>query len=94
MGAIVVLHFLAMLIPILSHVLLAALQNAQKIFRRLKKDMVNVEDLEPMLASLGVSLDSTIIQLALGCTQITCEYFSTSACGQGGLHGILKITLV
>ncbi|KAH0626928.1 hypothetical protein JD844_002231 [Phrynosoma platyrhinos] len=48
-----------------------ALQNAQQVFRKIKKDMVNIEDLEPILSSLGVTLSSKIVQEALGCTQIT-----------------------
>nr|XP_020653629.1 uncharacterized protein LOC110081351 isoform X3 [Pogona vitticeps] len=63
--------FLDIVNCILPYTETEALRNAQKIFRRIKRDMVYVEDLETILASLGVSLDSKIIELALGCIQIT-----------------------
>ncbi|XP_062814243.1 EF-hand calcium-binding domain-containing protein 13 isoform X2 [Anolis carolinensis] len=48
-----------------------ALQNAQQVFRKINKDMVNIEDLHPVLSSLGVTMSSKIVQQALGCTQVT-----------------------
>ncbi|KAL8175941.1 UNVERIFIED_CONTAM: hypothetical protein K2H54_015273 [Gekko kuhli] len=48
-----------------------ALQKAQEVFRKLKKDMVAVEDLEPTLACLGVTMSPMIIKQALGRVQTT-----------------------
>uniref|UniRef100_A0ACB8EUX7 Uncharacterized protein n=1 Tax=Sphaerodactylus townsendi TaxID=933632 RepID=A0ACB8EUX7_9SAUR len=48
-----------------------ALQKARQVFRKLKKDMVSVEDLESVLASLEVTLSPTIIEKALRRIQIT-----------------------
>ncbi|XP_077171229.1 uncharacterized protein LOC143826348 [Paroedura picta] len=50
-----------------------ALQKARQVFRKLKKDLVVVEDLEPTLECLGVTLSPTMIDQALGCIQITWE---------------------
>ncbi|KAF7239183.1 EF-hand calcium-binding domain-containing protein 13 [Varanus komodoensis] len=48
-----------------------ALQNAQEVFRKIKEDMVAIEELEPILACLGVTLSPMVIQQALECTQLS-----------------------
>ncbi|KAJ6611822.1 hypothetical protein lerEdw1_015202 [Lerista edwardsae] len=49
----------------------SALQIAQEIFRKIKKEMVRIEDLEPTLAALGVVLCPKIIDRALKRIRVT-----------------------
>ncbi|XP_026538577.1 EF-hand calcium-binding domain-containing protein 13 [Notechis scutatus] len=55
----------------LLYIDLEAFENVQRIFRTIKKDMIAIEELEPILACLGVSLSPLIIQQTLEHTTIT-----------------------
>ncbi|XP_061448101.1 EF-hand calcium-binding domain-containing protein 13 [Rhineura floridana] len=48
-----------------------ALQNALFVFRNIRKDMVAIDELEPILACLGVTLSPNIVEQAVGCTRVT-----------------------
>ncbi|XP_033024696.1 uncharacterized protein LOC117057965 [Lacerta agilis] len=48
-----------------------ALKNALFIFKNIRKDMVAIDDLETILACLGVTLSSKVIQHAVGSIRVT-----------------------
>ncbi|XP_053115198.1 uncharacterized protein LOC128328947 isoform X2 [Hemicordylus capensis] len=48
-----------------------ALRNTRQIFKKIQKDMVLIEDLEPILECLGVTLSRRIIERALRCIRVT-----------------------
>ncbi|XP_060138061.1 uncharacterized protein LOC118094582 [Zootoca vivipara] len=48
-----------------------ALKNALFIFKNIRKDMVAIDDLETVLACLGVSLSPKVIQHAVGSVRVT-----------------------
>ncbi|XP_034271867.1 EF-hand calcium-binding domain-containing protein 13 isoform X2 [Pantherophis guttatus] len=55
----------------LLYIDLEAFENVQGIFRTIKKDMIAIEELEPTLTCLGVSLNPLIIEQTLEHTTIT-----------------------
>ncbi|XP_039187558.1 reticulocyte binding protein 2 homolog b-like isoform X3 [Crotalus tigris] len=55
----------------LLYIDLEAFENVQWVFRSIKRDMIAIEELEPILACLGVSLSPLIIQQTLERTTIT-----------------------